>query len=68
LTFNIKIMYYIAQSVKRRARGWTAVVQFLTGPRDFSLLNSVQTDSGAHPASYTTGTEGSFPVSKAAGA
>jgi hypothetical protein len=27
----------------------------------FSLLRSVQTDSGAHSASYLMGTEGSFP-------
>jgi hypothetical protein len=28
---------------------------------DFSLLHSVQTNSGAHPASYPMGTGGSFP-------
>jgi hypothetical protein len=33
----------------------------------FSLLHSVQTDSGAHPASYPTGTGDSFPGGKAAG-
>jgi hypothetical protein len=33
-----------------------------------SLLHSVQTDSGAHPASYTIGIGGSFPAGKAAGA
>jgi hypothetical protein len=30
-------------------------------PRCFSLLHSVQTSSGAHPASYTMGTGGPFP-------
>jgi hypothetical protein len=32
----------------------------------FSPLHVVQTDYGAHPASYLIGTEGSFPVCKAA--
>jgi hypothetical protein len=32
--------------------GWTAGVQFPVGARDFSLLHSVQTNAGAHPASY----------------
>jgi hypothetical protein len=34
----------------------------------FSLLNSVQTGSVTHPASYPMGTEDSFPGDKAAGA
>jgi hypothetical protein len=58
----------IAQSVWRRATGWTAGVRFPVGERDFSLLRSVQTGSGAHPASYPMATEGSFPGGKAAGA
>jgi hypothetical protein len=29
--------------------------------RDFSVLPSVQTGSGAHPTSYSVGTEGLFP-------
>jgi hypothetical protein len=41
--------------------GWTAKVQFLARARDFSLLHSVQTSSGAHPASYPVGVGGSFP-------
>jgi hypothetical protein len=35
--------------------------------QEFSLLNVVQTGSGAHPASHPTGTGGSFPGVKAAG-
>jgi hypothetical protein len=35
--------------------------------RDFSLLHSVQTGSGVHPASYTMGTGVFFPGVKAAG-
>jgi hypothetical protein len=33
--------------------------------QDFSLLHVVQTDSGAHPASYPMGAAGSFPGGKA---
>jgi hypothetical protein len=36
--------------------------------QDFSSLHSVQTGSGARPASYPTGIGGSFPGGKAAGA
>jgi hypothetical protein len=35
---------------------------------NFSLHHRVQNGSGAHPASYPMGTEGSFPGGKAAGA
>jgi hypothetical protein len=34
---------------------------------DLSLLHVVQTGSGDHPASYPTGTGGSFPGGKSAG-
>jgi hypothetical protein len=34
-----------------KASGWMAQVQFLV-VQDFSLFHSVQTDCGAHPASY----------------
>jgi hypothetical protein len=40
------------EEYRRRARDWTVGVQFPAGRRDFSLLHSVQTGSGAHPASY----------------
>jgi hypothetical protein len=48
------------------ATGWTARVRF-PAVQDFSLLHSVQTGSGVHPASYPMGTGGYFPGSKAAG-
>jgi hypothetical protein len=35
--------------------------------QDFSLLHSIQTDSGAQPASSPMGTGGCFPGGKAAG-
>jgi hypothetical protein len=37
------------------------------GARHFSLLHVVQTDSGAHQASYPMGTEGSFYKGTVAG-
>jgi hypothetical protein len=44
-----------------------ARVQFPAVAENFSL-HRVQNGSGAHPASYPTGTRGSFPEGKAAGA
>jgi hypothetical protein len=38
------------------------------GTGNFSLHNSVQNGSGAHPASYPMGNRGSFSGGKAAGA
>jgi hypothetical protein len=43
-------------------------VRFPEGTGNFSLHRRVQTGSGAHPASYSMGTGGSFPGGKAAGA
>jgi hypothetical protein len=37
------------------------VVPLPAGTRNFSPHHRVQTGSGAHPASYSTGTRGSFP-------
>jgi hypothetical protein len=39
-------------------------VRFPVGAGNFSLHHSVQNGSGAHPASYPTGTRGSFPGGK----
>jgi hypothetical protein len=47
------------------ATDWTTGVRFPLGARDFSVLQSVQTGSGLHSASYPMGTEGSFPWDKA---
>jgi hypothetical protein len=41
-------------------------VQFPTGAADFSLLHSVQTDSGEHPFSYPVVNWDSCPEDKAA--
>jgi hypothetical protein len=48
-----------------RLRAGRLVVRFPAGERCFSLLHSVQTGSGAHPAFYTKGTVGFFPRDKA---
>jgi hypothetical protein len=60
----------VAQSVQRLAKGWTTKGSGFESRwgQEFSLLHVVQTGSGAHPASYPTGTGGSFPGSKAGGA
>jgi hypothetical protein len=42
-------------------------VRFPAGAGNFSLHRRVQNGSGAHPASYPTGTGDSFPGGKAAG-
>jgi hypothetical protein len=47
--------------------GWAAGVRFFAGARDFSLLHSVQTGSGVHPASYPNGTVGFSPGVKRQG-
>jgi len=40
----------------------------LAGAGNFSLHHRVQNGSGTHPVTYPTGTGGSFPEGKAAGA
>jgi hypothetical protein len=49
---------------------WLAEVSELKSwnGQDFSPLHIFRTVSGAHPASYSMGTEGSAPGGKAAGA
>jgi hypothetical protein len=43
-------------------------VRFPAGAGNTSLHHRIQNGSGAHPASYQTGTSGSFPGGKAVGA
>jgi hypothetical protein len=47
------------------ALDWTAGDRFLKEATDFSLLHTVSTGCGAHPAFSPMGTAGSFPESKA---
>jgi hypothetical protein len=47
---------------------WIVGVQFLAGERVISLLHSIQTSSGVHPASFPTDTEDSFSEVKEDGA
>jgi hypothetical protein len=48
-----------------RVAGWTTGVRSPAASKDFSASLCVQTGSGAHPASCTTGTGGPFPGGKA---
>jgi hypothetical protein len=50
----------------RRARIWTARVQFPAQEKDISLLHTVKTTSGAHLASYPVDIVRSFPGGKVA--
>jgi hypothetical protein len=68
LTPVIKQMQGSRDSSVGIATGYGLDGQGLIPGRDVSLLHSVQTGSGAHPASYPMGTGGSFPGDKAAGA
>jgi hypothetical protein len=57
LLIYIYVGYGIPQSKYVRATSWTAGVRFSARESDFSLLHSIQTGSGARPASYTMGTK-----------
>jgi hypothetical protein len=54
----------VAQSVQCLTTDWTAGVRCPTEAEDSSSNLCVQTGSGAHPASCTVGTGGSFPGGK----
>jgi hypothetical protein len=58
-------MSRVAQSVQCLTTDWTTGVRTPTKAEDFSSNLCVKTDSGAHPASCTMGTGGSFPGGKA---
>jgi hypothetical protein len=45
--------------------GWTIGVRSPTGAEDFSSIPCIQTNPGAHLASYPMGTGGPFPGGKA---
>ena len=49
----------IGDTMTRLWAGWSEV-QIPARPRDFPLLQSVQTNSGNSPASYSEGTSSSF--------
>jgi hypothetical protein len=46
----------IPQSIQRWAMGWTAGIRFPKEEKDVYILHSVQSEFGAHPASYAMGT------------
>jgi hypothetical protein len=53
-----------SSSVQCLTMDWMARVRSPTEAEDFSSNLCIQTGSGAHPASYTMGTGGSFPRCK----
>jgi hypothetical protein len=60
----------MAQSVYTLGYGlndWSSILGSVIDGIYFSLCHGVQTGSGAHPASYPTGTEGPYLEGKAAG-
>jgi hypothetical protein len=61
-----KISSFIALKNKKVLGRINRLLSFQYSAR-FSIPNSVQTGSGAHPASYPIGTGGSFPRVKVAG-
>jgi hypothetical protein len=71
--FNHSYYLFIRLLINLTSRGssvstvsdWTAGVRSPTEAEDFSSNFCVQTGSGAHPASCTGGTGGSFPGGKA---
>jgi hypothetical protein len=74
LDFSTIILVYlpkssrVAQSVQCLATGWTtgrSRFDLQQRRKDFSSSLCVQTGSGAHPASCTTGTGGPFPGANA---
>jgi hypothetical protein len=54
----------VAQSVQFLTTDWTNGVRSPTEAEEFTSNLCVQTGSGAHPASYTMSTGGSFPGGK----
>jgi hypothetical protein len=58
---------YVSRVLSYGLDNQDSTVQFLTGAGNFSVHHCVQNSSGAHPASYSMGTMGSFPGCKAAG-
>jgi hypothetical protein len=59
---------FLAQWYSAGLRAGRSGVRVPAGAGNFFLHHHVQTDSGAHPASYLMGTTDSFHGSKAAGA
>jgi hypothetical protein len=67
-SIQVHKMVSVAQSGLLRDGSVGIATDHGTGTRDFYLLHSVQTGSGAHPASHLMATWGSLPGSRMAGA
>jgi hypothetical protein len=57
---------YHCENLKPDAEIQFIVIRFPAAARDFFLLQSIQTCSGAHRASYLVGTKGTLPWGKEA--
>jgi hypothetical protein len=57
----ISIIAQSLQSLGQWLEGLRIMIPFPEGARDFSLLQSIQTCSGAHPISYSMCIRTSFP-------
>jgi hypothetical protein len=64
--FQFTLYYRSWDSSVGIGTGCTAGIRFPAGASDNSLLHSVQTGSGAHPATYLMDTRGCLPRNKAA--
>jgi hypothetical protein len=69
---NHSYSYYILWShasvlSNDQATSWTVWSSIFREAKDFSHLQNMQTDPGAHPASYSMGNRHSFSRSKAVG-
>jgi hypothetical protein len=56
----IRFLYFPAAGTAS-GYGWTSGFRFPAGTREFFLLRSVHTGTGAHPAAYLTGTRAHLP-------
>jgi hypothetical protein len=65
---SIKSRNSIILSVIHHHQNSLELIIVFSAVKDFSLIHSIQTGSGTHPASYPVGTGDSFPGGKAAGA
>jgi hypothetical protein len=59
---DIPFSFFLDQSVQRWDTGWRTGVRFLAGPRDFSVLHSVQGRQWGPPSLLSNGYLGLFPL------
>ena len=60
LNIHFNVASWDSSSTVTRLWTWRARFPAPTGTRDLPLLQTIQSDSGAHPASYAEGKKGSY--------